>query len=113
MFFKSMYNIVGYWDIFNEQFEFIIFWVGYGFFKDYNQFCGYVYVVADFYKSFWIGVFLKEGEGFMLSICWICKSLDVFCLMKEIGVVDFYSYQMSDFGSEVINFIGCVDCYDF
>jgi nitrite reductase (cytochrome c-552) len=110
--FKSMYNTAGYRDILNEQPELIILWAGYGFSKDYNQPRGHVYAVADLHKSLRTGAPLKEGEGPMPSTCWTCKSPDVPRLMKEIGVADFYSHQMSDFGSEVINPIGCADCHD-
>lgn len=110
--FKSLYLTSGYRDILNEQPELIILWAGYGFSKDYNQPRGHIYSVADLHKSLRTGAPLEEGEGPMPSTCWTCKSPDVPRLMKEIGVADFYSQQMSDFGSEIINPIGCADCHD-
>lgn len=110
--FKSMYNTAGYRDILNEQPELIVLWAGYGFSKDYNQPRGHVYAVNDLHNSLRTGAPLEPGTGPMPSTCWTCKSPDVPRLMKEIGVADFYSHKMSDFGSEIINPIGCADCHD-
>ena len=109
---KSMYNVAGFKDILNDQPELIILWAGYAFSKDYNHPRGHVYSVADLHNSLRTGAPLRPGEGPMPSTCWTCKSPDVPRLMNEIGVADFYSKKMSDFGSEVINPIGCADCHD-
>lgn len=110
--FKSMYNTSGFRDALEENPEMIILWAGYAFSKGYNQPRGHNHAVRDLQTSFRIGAPKNPGAGTMPSTCWTCKSPDVPRLMKEIGVTEFYSKKLSNFGSQVINPIGCADCHD-
>jgi nitrite reductase (cytochrome c-552) len=110
--FASMYNTSGFRDALDEQPELVILWAGYAFSKDYNQPRGHAYAVEDVNKSLRIGSPMQAGEGPQPSTCWTCKSPDVPRLMNELGVAEFYSHKLSDFGSQVINPIGCADCHN-
>jgi nitrite reductase (cytochrome c-552) len=110
--YNGLYNTSGYRDALNEQPELIILWAGYAFAKDYSQPKGHGYAIQDVHKSLRTGAPLKEGEGPQPSTCWTCKSPDVPRLMNELGVTEFYSKKLSDFGNQVINPIGCADCHD-
>ncbi|POY34885.1 ammonia-forming cytochrome c nitrite reductase [Solitalea longa] len=110
--FKSMYNTSGFRDALAENPETIILWAGYAFSKGYNQPRGHNHAVRDVLASVRIGAPKEPGGGVMPSTCWTCKSPDVPRLMKEIGVTQFYSKKLSDFGSQIINPIGCADCHD-
>lgn len=44
--------------------------------------------------------------------CWTCKGPDVPRLMREKGIGAFYGAQWSDWGSEMMNTVGCSDCHD-
>ncbi|WP_374164282.1 ammonia-forming cytochrome c nitrite reductase [Arcticibacter sp. MXS-1] len=110
--FKSKYNTSGFRDALEENPETIILWAGYAFSKGYNQPRGHNHAVRDVLASIRIGAPKEPGSGAMPSTCWTCKSPDVPRLMKELGVVNFYSHKLSDFGSQIINPIGCADCHD-
>jgi len=110
--FKSKYNTSGFRDALEENPETIILWAGYAFSKGYNQPRGHNHAVRDVLASVRIGAPKEPGSGAMPSTCWTCKSPDVPRLMKELGVTEFYSKKLSDFGSQIINPIGCADCHD-
>lgn len=110
--FHSLYNSSGFKDVLNEQPELVILWAGYAFSKDYNQPRGHAHAVADVLQTLRTGAPMKPGDGPQPSTCWTCKSPDVPRLMKELGVTEYYSKKLSDFGSEVINPIGCADCHN-
>ncbi|MEI6950070.1 ammonia-forming cytochrome c nitrite reductase [Paraflavisolibacter sp. H34] len=110
--FKSMYNTSGFRDALAENPEMIILWAGYAFSKGYNQPRGHNHALRDVLGSFRIGAPKDPGSGTMPSTCWTCKSPDVPRLMNELGVTQFYSKKLSDFGNQVINPIGCADCHD-
>ncbi|MEX0884783.1 MAG: ammonia-forming cytochrome c nitrite reductase subunit c552, partial [Cyclobacteriaceae bacterium] len=110
--FSSLYNTIGRKDVLEENPEMVILWAGYGFSKDYNHPRGHAYAVADIQQTLRTGAPMEAGEGPMPSTCWTCKSPDVPRLMSEIGVTEYYSKKLSDFGSEVINPIGCADCHN-
>lgn len=110
--FQSMYNTSGFKDVLDDQPELVILWAGYAFSKDYNHPRGHAWAVTDVQNTLRIGSPMEPGDGVMPSTCWTCKSTDVPRLMNEIGVTEFYSKKLSDFGSEVINPIGCADCHN-
>ncbi|WP_114749987.1 ammonia-forming cytochrome c nitrite reductase [Pleomorphovibrio marinus] len=110
--FQSMYNTSGFKDVLDEQPELVILWAGYAFSKDYNHPRGHAHAVSDVHETLRIGAPMEEGDGPQPSTCWTCKSTDVPRLMSEMGVTEYYSHKLSDFGSEVINPIGCADCHD-
>lgn len=109
--FKSMYNTSGFRDALEENPETIILWAGYSFSKGYNQPRGHNHAVRDVLATVRIGA-PKDTATAIPSTCWTCKSPDVPRLMNEVGVTQFYSKKISDFGSQVINPIGCADCHD-
>lgn len=45
-------------------------------------------------------------------VCWICKGFDVFCLIEEKGECGYFDFKWVKYGFEIVNLIGCVDCYD-
>ena len=92
--------------------EYVILWAGYAFSKEYNQPKGHAHAINDLHNILRVGAPMEKGEGPMPSTCWTCKSPDVPRLMQEKGVTEFYSAKWSDFGSEIINPIGCADCHD-
>ncbi|WP_215225549.1 ammonia-forming cytochrome c nitrite reductase [Echinicola shivajiensis] len=109
--FHSMYNSSGHVAVLEEDPELVILWAGYAFSKEYNQPKGHAHAVDDIREILRTGAPMEAGEGPMPSTCWTCKSPDVPRLMKELGVTEYYSKKWSDFGSEVINPIGCADCH--
>ncbi|MCC5938752.1 MAG: ammonia-forming cytochrome c nitrite reductase [Lunatimonas sp.] len=110
--FKSMYNTSGFKDVLDDQPELVVLWAGYGFSKDYNHPRGHAYAVTDVHQTLRTGAPKEAGDGPQPSTCWTCKSPDVPRLMSEIGVTEYYSKKLSDFGTEVINPIGCADCHN-
>lgn len=110
--FRGLYSTSGLADVLGDQPELVILWAGYAFSKDYNQPRGHAHAIDDIQATARVGSPWKKGEGAMPSTCWTCKSPDVPRLMDELGVTEFYSHKFSDFGSEVINPIGCADCHD-
>ncbi|MFO7719076.1 MAG: ammonia-forming cytochrome c nitrite reductase [Gillisia sp.] len=110
--FKGLYSTSGFADVLDDQPELVILWAGYAFSKDYNQPRGHSHAVTDIQNTARVGSPMEKGDGPMPSTCWTCKSPDVPRLMSEMGVTEFYSQKFSDFGSEVINPIGCADCHN-
>ncbi|SNS17717.1 nitrite reductase (cytochrome c-552) [Belliella buryatensis] len=110
--FSSLYNTSALRSVLDDQPELVILWAGYAFSKDYNQPRGHAYAVTDVQNTLRIGSPMQAGDGVMPSTCWTCKSPDVPRLMSELGVTEYYSQKLSDFGSEVINPIGCADCHN-
>lgn len=110
--FRGYVSTSGFKDALKDQPELVILWAGYAFSKDYNQPRGHAHAVTDVHRTLRIGSPMNPGDGVMPSTCWTCKSTDVPRLMSEVGVTEYYSKKLSDFGSEVINPIGCADCHD-
>lgn len=110
--FSSMYNTSGFRDALDDNPEMVILWAGYAFSKDYNHPRGHAYSVQDVRETLRTGAPMEAGEGPQPSTCWTCKSPDVPRLMSELSVTEYYSKKLSDFGSEVINPIGCADCHN-
>lgn len=110
--FKSKYNTSGFRDALEENPETIILWAGYSFSKGYNQPRGHNHAVRDVLSSVRIGAPKDPAQSTIPSTCWTCKSPDVPRLMSELGVTEFYSKKLADFGNQVINPIGCADCHN-
>ncbi|MFN3800508.1 ammonia-forming cytochrome c nitrite reductase [Belliella pelovolcani] len=110
--FSSLYNTSALRSVLDDQPELVILWAGYAFSKDYNQPRGHAYAVTDVQNTLRIGSPMVAGEGPQPSTCWTCKSPDVPRLMSDLGVTEYYSQKLSDYGSEVINPIGCADCHN-
>ena len=96
-------------DYLEEYPELVIMWAGYAFSKEYNQGRGHGHAIED------IRNILRTGDNEnspMPATCWTCKSTDVPRVMNEIGASNFYKKNWVDFGSEIVNPIGCQDCHD-
>lgn len=83
----------------------VVLWAGYGFSKDYNQGRGHMHTVDDIRNS------LRTSSA-STATCWTCKSPDVVRIIDKIGPEAFYSGKWVDFGSEMVNAIGCLDCHN-
>ena len=55
---------------------------------------------------------LPDGEDLQPATCWTCKGPDVPRMMQQVGLQEFYQKRWSDWGSEIVNPIGCADCHD-
>lgn len=93
-----------------EEFpELVILWAGYGFSKDYSQGRGHAHAVRDIRNTLRTG---GAEESPMPATCWSCKSTDVPRVMNEKGVKEYYGGKWKEYGSEIVNPIGCQDCHD-
>lgn len=110
--FHSLYGTSGRHDVLASDPELVVLWAGYAFSKDYNAPRGHAWAVEDIHQTLRVGSPTKPGEGPQPSTCWTCKSTDVPRLMSEMGVAEYYSQKFSDFGTQVINPIGCADCHN-
>lgn len=110
--FKSLYNGNQAEDILAMRPEMVILWAGYGFSKSYLSPRGHMYAIEDLYHSLRTGAPRKANEGPQPASCWACKSLDVLRLIDEVGSDGFYKKKWYDWGSEVVNPVGCGDCHD-
>lgn len=45
-------------------------------------------------------------------VCWSCKSLDVVCLIQKDGEDGYFYGKWVCGGLEIVNNLGCVDCYN-
>lgn len=96
-------------DYLEETPELVVMWAGYAFSKEYNAPRGHSYAVKDIRNNLRTGG-VKESP--MPATCWSCKSPDVPRMMQKVGVAEFYKSKWKDFGSEIVNPIGCQDCHD-
>lgn len=110
--YRSAFLSSGLRDALDDNPEQVILWAGYAFSKDYNQPRGHAWAMTDIQNTLRTGAPMEAGDGPQPSTCWTCKSPDVPRLMNEVGVTEFYSNKLSDYGSEVINPIGCADCHN-
>lgn len=110
--FKSLYNGNQAEDILAMRPDMVILWAGYAFSKSYLSPRGHMYAIDDLRYSLRTGAPRKAGEGPQPAACWSCKSLDVPRLMGEVGSQGFYRKKWYDWGSEVVNPVGCADCHD-
>lgn len=110
--FKSLYNGNQAEDILAMRPDMVILWAGYAFSKSYLSPRGHMYAIDDLRYSLRTGAPRKVGEGIQPAACWSCKSLDVPRLMGEVGSQGFYTKKWYDWGSEIVNPVGCADCHD-
>lgn len=99
-------------DLLAQRPEMVILWAGYAFSKDYTAPRGHMHAVDDIVHSLRTGAPSDTSKGPQPSTCWTCKSPDVPRMMNQVGVENFYKASWSDYGSEVVNPIGCADCHD-
>ena len=111
--FKSMYNSSQEVDVLEEHPEICIIWAGYAFSREYNTPRGHKHCIDDLRKILRTGSPGIANNGDMQpGTCWTCKGPDVPRLMREKGIANFYAAKWSDWGSEVVNTVGCSDCHD-
>lgn len=111
--FKSMYNGSQERDILESFPDIVIIWAGYAFSKNYNTPRGHRHAIEDMRKILRTGNPGIGGDGdIQPGTCWTCKGPDVPRLMREKGIGAFYGAKWSQWGSEVMNTVGCSDCHD-
>ncbi|MBW4871981.1 ammonia-forming cytochrome c nitrite reductase [Prevotella buccae] len=111
--FKSMYNGSQERDILESFPDIVIIWAGYAFSKNYNTPRGHRHAIEDMRKILRTGNPGIGGDGdIQPGTCWTCKGPDVPRLMREKGIGAFYGAKWSQWGSEVMNTVGCADCHD-
>lgn len=110
--FRSKYHSSQIVDLLEERPEMVILWAGYAFSKDYGTPRGHYYAIDDIQHSLRTGAPSDTSKGPQPATCWTCKSPDVPRMMNEVGIENFYKAKWADFGSEVVNSIGCADCHD-
>lgn len=111
--FKSMYNGSQERDILESFPDIVIIWAGYAFSKNYNTPRGHRHAIEDMRKILRTGNPGIGGDGdIQPGTCWTCKGPDVPRLMREKGIGVFYGAKWSQWGSEVMNTVGCSDCHD-
>lgn len=110
--FKSKYHSSNIVDLLEERPEMVILWAGYAFSKDYGTPRGHYYAIQDVYHTLRTGAPSDTSKGPQPGSCWTCKSPDVPRMMNQVGIEKFYGSKWADFGSDVVNSIGCADCHD-
>ena len=111
--FKSMYNSSQERDILESFPDIVIIWAGYAFSRNYNTPRGHRHAIEDMRKILRTGNPGIGGDGdIQPGTCWTCKGPDVPRLMREKGIGAFYGAKWSQWGSEVMNTVGCSDCHD-
>ncbi|MDD4516613.1 ammonia-forming cytochrome c nitrite reductase [Massilibacteroides sp.] len=99
-------------DVLEARPEMVVLWAGYAFSREYTAPRGHMHAVEDVRNTLRTGS-PENGEGEMQpGTCWTCKSPDVPRLMHEKGIEAYYKAKWSDWGTEVMNPIGCADCHD-
>ena len=99
-------------DVLEARPEMVVLWAGYAFSRDYSAPRGHMHAIEDVTNTLRTGT-PENGEGDLQpGTCWTCKSPDVPRLMHEKGIEEYYKAKWSDWGSEVVNPIGCADCHD-
>lgn len=111
--FQSKYNGSQEADVLEENPAIVINWAGYAFSREYNTPRGHRHCIEDLRKILRTGTPGIDGmEDMQPGTCWTCKGPDVPRLMREKGINNFYAAKWSDWGSEVMNTVGCSDCHD-
>lgn len=99
-------------DVLEQRPEMVVLWAGYAFAMDYSAPRGHMHAIEDVTETLRTGC-PENGEGdIQPGTCWTCKSPDVPRMMHEVGIAEFYKAKWSQWGSEIVNPIGCADCHD-
>ena len=99
-------------DVLEQRPEMVVLWAGYAFSMDYSAPRGHMHAIEDVTGTLRTGC-PDNGEGdIQPGTCWTCKSPDVPRMMHEVGIAEFYKAKWSQWGSEIVNPIGCADCHD-
>ncbi|WP_165020216.1 ammonia-forming cytochrome c nitrite reductase [Dysgonomonas sp. ZJ279] len=99
-------------DVLESRPQMVVLWAGYAFSQEYTAPRGHMHAIEDMTNTLRTGS-PENGEGEMQpGTCWTCKSPDVPRMMHEVGIENFYKAKWSEWGSEIVNPIGCADCHD-
>lgn len=99
-------------DVLEQRPEMVVLWAGYAFAMDYSAPRGHMHAIEDVTETLRTGC-PDNGVGDMQpGTCWTCKSPDVPRMMHEVGIAEFYKAKWSQWGSEIVNPIGCADCHN-
>lgn len=111
--FESRHNGSKAVDVLAERPEMVVLWAGYAFSRDYSTPRGHMHAIEDVTNTLRTGTpGLPDGEDLQPATCWTCKGPDVPRMMQQVGLQEFYQKRWSDWGSEIVNPIGCADCHD-
>lgn len=102
-------------DVLENRPEMVILWAGYAFSMEYTAPRGHMHAIEDMTNTLRTGTPDGDVADMQPGTCWTCKSPDVPRLMSEggeDGIANFYKAKWSQWGSEVVNPIGCADCHD-
>ena len=110
--FKSKHLGNTFEDVLEDRPEMVILWAGYAFAMDYSAPRGHMYTITDVTETLRTGSPDDTTPDMQPGTCWTCKSPDVPRMMHEKGISEFYRAAWSQWGSEVVNPIGCADCHD-
>jgi nitrite reductase (cytochrome c-552) len=91
----------------------VVLWAGYAFSRDYNAPRGHMHTIEDMRATLRVGApGIPGGKDLQPGTCWTCKSPDVPRMMEKAGIDNFYRAKWSQWGSEIVNPLGCADCHD-
>ncbi len=111
--FTSKFNSSQAVDVLEQRPEMVVLWAGYAFSWEYNTPRGHQHAIEDMRAILRTGApGVTEGKEPQPGTCWTCKGPDVPRLMQEKGTANFYKAPWSQWGTEVMNSIGCSDCHD-
>lgn len=99
-------------DLLAERPEMVVLWAGYAFSKDYTAPRGHMHAVEDVTHTLRTGAPTDSTHSPQPGTCWTCKSPDVPRLMNKVGIENYYKAHWDEWGSEVVNPIGCANCHD-
>ncbi len=99
-------------DLLAERPEMVVLWAGYAFSKDYTAPRGHMHAVEDVTHTLRTGAPTDSTHSPQPGTCWTCKSPDVPRLMNKVGIENYYKAPWDEWGSEVVNPIGCANCHD-
>ena len=100
-------------DVLAARPEMVVLWAGYSFAMEYNTPRGHKHAIEDMREILRTGApGVKDNKDIQPGTCWTCKSPDVPRIMKEKGIAEFYKAPWSQWGTEIVNTIGCSDCHD-
>lgn len=102
-------------DVLHDRPEMVILWAGYAFAMDYTAPRGHMHAIEDISRTLRTGTPDENTKDMQPGTCWTCKSPDVPRMMEQLGengIKEFYKAGWSQWGSEVVNPIGCADCHD-
>ena len=111
--YQGKYNESFAYDVLEERPQMVILWAGYAFSWDYTRPRGHMHTIEDMTRTLRTGAPDTETTGSnQPGTCWTCKSPDVPRVMKEKGLDNYYNANWAQWGSEIVNPLGCADCHD-